>query len=215
MDNSITKEDKTKSKKPILRWILTVCFGVLMFVCIPSFASILYALVTFAVCPAKKVRAIWDKTIPKSKLRTMLVIVAAFIALLISPADETITEPVDGNIAVVESSVEQEIEFCSKEIEDDVEDVILETVESVDAEAEVPSMPELTPKPTLEPTPEPTTTLEAVVSTTYVLNTNTKKFHYESCRSVKQIKDKNKSYYTGSREECINMGYDPCGNCHP
>ena len=77
MENPVNIEDKTKSKKPILRWILTVCFGVLMLVFIPSFASILYALVAFAICPAKKVRAIWDKTIPKSKLRTMMVIVAA------------------------------------------------------------------------------------------------------------------------------------------
>ena len=51
--------------------------------------------------------------------------------------------------------------------------------------------------------------------TDYVLNTNTKKFHYPSCRSVKQMSDKNKAYYNGTRDEVIAMGYDPCGNCHP
>ena len=50
---------------------------------------------------------------------------------------------------------------------------------------------------------------------TYVLNTNTKKFHDPNCRSVNQMKDKNKEYYTGSREELIERGYSPCGNCHP
>lgn len=50
---------------------------------------------------------------------------------------------------------------------------------------------------------------------TYVLNTNTKKFHDPSCPSVDQMNDKNKAYYTGSREEVIAMGYLPCGNCHP
>lgn len=51
--------------------------------------------------------------------------------------------------------------------------------------------------------------------TDYVLNTNTGKFHYPSCRSVKQMKDKNKAFYNGTRDEVIAKGYDPCGNCHP
>ena len=49
----------------------------------------------------------------------------------------------------------------------------------------------------------------------YILNKNTKKFHYPSCSSVDRMKESNKEYYTGSREELINRGYDPCGNCHP
>lgn len=53
------------------------------------------------------------------------------------------------------------------------------------------------------------------VGQTYVLNTNTMKFHDPSCRSVSQIQDKNKALYTGSRESIIEMGYRPCGNCHP
>jgi len=57
--------------------------------------------------------------------------------------------------------------------------------------------------------------IEAPAGTTYVLNKNTKKFHYESCKSAKKIKDKNRAYHTGTREECISMGYDPCGNCNP
>lgn len=50
---------------------------------------------------------------------------------------------------------------------------------------------------------------------TYVLNTNTKKFHYPSCSSVKQMKDKNKKEVTCSRDEVIKMGYDPCKRCDP
>ena len=49
----------------------------------------------------------------------------------------------------------------------------------------------------------------------YVLNTNTKKFHSPDCSSVKQMKDKNKSFFTGTREEVIAMGYAPCGRCNP
>ena len=49
----------------------------------------------------------------------------------------------------------------------------------------------------------------------YILNTNTKKFHYPSCASVRQMKEKNKQAYFGTREDIIGMGYDPCQNCSP
>ena len=49
----------------------------------------------------------------------------------------------------------------------------------------------------------------------YVLNTSTKKFHYPDCSSAKTIADKNKQTYTGTREELIDDGYSPCGNCDP
>ena len=80
---------------------------------------------------------------------------------------------------------------------------------------------ELTPKPTPEPTPAPTPeptpdpTPEPTVGITYILNTNTLKFHYPDCKSVKQMKESNKQEYTGSRDELISRGYSPCGNCHP
>lgn len=57
--------------------------------------------------------------------------------------------------------------------------------------------------------------LPVVSSTKYVLNTNTKKFHYPDCKSVKEIKDKNKKEVDFSREELISQGYKPCGNCNP
>lgn len=49
----------------------------------------------------------------------------------------------------------------------------------------------------------------------YVLNTNTMKFHYPTCQSVSDIKEKNRQYYHGLRDELINYGYKPCGNCKP
>lgn len=49
----------------------------------------------------------------------------------------------------------------------------------------------------------------------YVLNTNTKKFHYLSCSSVNQIKKKNRKDYHGTRDELISSGYEPCGKCNP
>lgn len=51
--------------------------------------------------------------------------------------------------------------------------------------------------------------------TTYVLNTNTKKFHRETCGSVSQIKEENFQKVQTSREELEQSGYSPCKNCNP
>ena len=50
---------------------------------------------------------------------------------------------------------------------------------------------------------------------TYVLNDNSKKFHRPECSSVKDIKDKNRIDFYGTREEAIEMGYVPCKACNP
>ena len=49
----------------------------------------------------------------------------------------------------------------------------------------------------------------------YILNTNTHKFHYPECSSVDSMKESNKEYFTGSRDEVIARGYDACGRCKP
>ncbi len=78
------------------------------------------------------------------------------------------------------------------------------------------------PKPTSKP--EPTSVPDrsqngedtgTQTGWTYVLNTNTKKFHYSDCSSAKQIKDSNRDIFTGSRDDLIDMGYSPCGRCDP
>ena len=53
------------------------------------------------------------------------------------------------------------------------------------------------------------------VTGTYILNTNTKKFHYPSCSSANRISESNKQSYTGSRAALINQGYSACANCDP
>lgn len=49
----------------------------------------------------------------------------------------------------------------------------------------------------------------------YVLNTNTKKFHVPSCSSVKQMADKNREDVKDTRKNILNRGYDPCKRCNP
>ena len=50
---------------------------------------------------------------------------------------------------------------------------------------------------------------------TYVLNTSTRKFHLPGCASVDDMKEENRADYTGSRQELIDQGYSPCGQCKP
>ena len=49
----------------------------------------------------------------------------------------------------------------------------------------------------------------------YVLNTNSKKFHYSWCDSVKDTSARNKEDFYGTRDELISEGYEPCGACNP
>lgn len=51
--------------------------------------------------------------------------------------------------------------------------------------------------------------------TTYILNTNTKKFHYPYCSSVEQMNEKNKKEFNGDRKDIILQGYSPCKRCNP
>ena len=46
----------------------------------------------------------------------------------------------------------------------------------------------------------------------YIGNRRSKKFHLTSCRTLP--KENNRTYFS-SREEAVNEGYAPCGNCNP
>lgn len=79
-----------------------------------------------------------------------------------------------------------------------------------------------------QPEPEPTQTAAPVSApvqpepaepdpptVTYIGNKNTGKFHYPSCHSVKQMKEKNKAYFYGDRSDVTGQGFQPCQNCNP
>ena len=60
-----------------------------------------------------------------------------------------------------------------------------------------------------------TTKTDKAAAHTYIINTNTGKFHEPSCRSVKRMNDSNKKEYIGSRDDLITQGYEPCKICNP
>lgn len=55
---------------------------------------------------------------------------------------------------------------------------------------------------------------EAPVST-YVLNTNTKRYHKPTCSSLASMKEENKKTVETTEEELLDMEYSPCGICKP
>ena len=52
-------------------------------------------------------------------------------------------------------------------------------------------------------------------NSTYILNTNSKKFHTEECSNGNRISEKNRSVYVGSKNELISQGYIPAECCNP
>lgn len=75
-----------------------------------------------------------------------------------------------------------------------------------------------TAQPTEQPTPQPTATpqpAEATQQADYIANRNSEIFHRPDCASVQQMKESNKLYFYGTREELLAQGYTPCKRCSP
>lgn len=134
--------------------------------------------------------------------------------------DESIEEETTEEIREV-TTEEIAVITTEEQISEDLAVVATEaTAEELTTEVTTEVTTEATTEATTEEitTEEPTTeevTTEAEKEYDYVLNKNTKKFHYPSCYSVDKMKEKNKLEFHGTREEVINKGYEPCKNCNP
>lgn len=123
----------------------------------------------------------------------------------IADADSVETEKISGSISLYPEDDKQEDEFSADE-------------DSVTAESQTNNMSatsestDISKEPTEESVEEPTA---VSAGTDYILNMNTKKFHYPDCSSVGQMAEKNKWAYTGNRDDVIAMGYVPCKRCNP
>lgn len=50
---------------------------------------------------------------------------------------------------------------------------------------------------------------------TYILNTSSHKIHKDTCPAAKKISAENRRKVTATREELIEQGYEPAGDCNP
>lgn len=75
---------------------------------------------------------------------------------------------------------------------------------------------ETTQAATAPTTAATTAATEPTVHTyTYVVNTQSKKFHRAGCASAKNIAPENREEITATRDEMIANGYTRCGSCTP
>lgn len=126
------------------------------------------------------------------------------------PTEAALSRLRDADIKVYRTDLQGDI-ICTS----DGSNVSFSVEKNADADTLAPQAPAVVPVP--EPTPSPSDSPTDVGSSrvTYILNTNTHKFHYPSCPSVNQMKESNKAEFYGSRDEAISQGYDPCGRCKP
>ena len=94
--------------------------------------------------------------------------------------------------------------------------VVEEVVESdITRQQEESATEEQVADPNPESASEPESEPEAEPVVTYVGNANSHKFHAPWCSSVNDMKDRNKVFFYGDRQEVIDAGYEPCKRCKP
>ena len=209
--------------------------------CLPvyglAFGSVILSLVGLLSLPISPIRNIWDKTpLHNGLVKGLIFAVLFIIGVSILPNNTVEDNNNTTELSMVESyeddttksittemTTEATTETTTTEIittEATTETTTTEVV-TTDTTTEATTTEVATTEATTEATTtevvttEPTTTEVTTTETTYVLNMNTGKFHYPSCSSVDDMKESNKTYHTGSRDEVIGMGYSPCGRCNP
>lgn len=127
-----------------------------------------------------------------------------------------IVEPEEPDVVPVdEIPIESEptTEDASVETQTPVDDTPIESQPTVEENPEL--VPPIEETPIVEEPVYEEPVAEEPIGTDYVLNTNSKKFHYTWCDSVDQMSEKNKAFHTGTRDEVVAMGYKACKNCNP
>lgn len=126
------------------------------------------------------------------------------------PTDDTLSRLRDADVTVYRTDLNGDIYLIS-----DGQTVSITTDKSASKDDILtPGGIVATPPPATQK-PETVQNTAPSAGTDYIVNINTGKFHYPSCSSVKKMKESNKMYYTGTRDELVSKGYSPCGNCHP
>ena len=128
------------------------------------------------------------------------------------PNIDTLQKLLDSDIELYRTDLQGNIIVISdgKNIEFNVESYDIS--ESIKLASENIKQEETTVVTTKE---ETNTTAEETKGVDYILNNNTDKFHHTWCSNVNRMKESNKTYFTGKRDDVINQGYDPCKNCNP
>ena len=201
----------------IVLWIVCALCLLFALVFMPSVSSVLFLLVALIAAPLPFLK----NTLSRLKLSGVKSVIFAVLLFL----GGLFTAPVDS--ANVNSAAPVVLETLAP-AEESTEALVrtlpalAETPAPTPTPSSVPTpsptpKPTATPRPTPTPSPVPTATPAPTPKPeqTYVLNTNTGKFHKPYCSSVSDIAAYNKQEYVGTRDDLIANGYSPCGRCHP
>lgn len=208
-------QPKEKKKHRVLFWIATVVLGLIAVAYLPSVAGFLALIVVALIIPVEK----WQQVIGKYLTENLKIIIATVLTILIfitAPTTQGAEEPVkvpNPTITTVATTGVEKEDSEGEETTAVVESttptesvaVTSEPVQETDGQTE-PYESATLPVETTEPT---------VPGQDYVLNKSSKIFHSPWCSSVGDMKDKNRRDYHGTRDDVIEMGYKPCGRCHP
>lgn len=205
-----------KTIKTILLWCVTAFFALSALAFFPSLSCIFLLVTALLFAPIKKIKALIHKLLPRKWLR--IVVAAVLIVACIATVPTSKTEE-EQPAQVSDQTASQVVEEAAQEEVAPEETPVEDTQEEATQEEETTpvSTPETTPEPEPEQKPEaePVVKQESEPGIEYVLNTSSRKFHYPTCGSVDTMKEQNKGYHTGTRDELIAQGYKPCGNCEP
>ena len=126
------------------------------------------------------------------------------------PDDNALSRLRDADVDVYRTDLQGDIVITT-----DGTDLSIRTEKSASREELLTAGQIVQTKPTSAPVVSGSTGGNSAGGTDYVANKNTGKFHYPDCSSVKQMKESNKLYFNGTRDELIRKGYDPCKKCNP
>ena len=192
----------------ILRWVLSLVFAVFAIINGWHIVSLLLLVAAVLVMPIRAPEVLLSKIKPTTALIIVLAIV--LIGLVIEPViyDKYVSPPDssdvhnsgtggqnDNNSSGGGQTAGGSSGSSNKEENNDTTDKTDNKDESSDSDSKEESNPDK--------------------EGTYVLNINSKKFHYPDCYQVDRMDDVNKEEFTGSRAELIADGYTPCGICKP
>lgn len=175
----------------------------------------------------------------KLAMLSMLVIMGSFISacdlsdtVLNSENEPSMTEPIQTTIS--STKLLQETTTATTETEKLTTTIVHTTTEFSETEVTQTEVEETTAVTSTSATTTFTvvltekvaeTTTETIIEATeaptteaqhdYVLNTNTMKFHKPGCYVINKIKPENYAECTATRNEVLNMGYEPCAKCYP
>lgn len=191
-----------------LKWLLFIFVLSGAFVYFKSFSGFLFILASIIALPFLGLEKYFEKAFPIEGLREVVLVGVLVIAIFFAPEldfdkneELPYTPTVSEQLVALHSAQDTVVDDTTAGTESEFESESAQTTFETESVAETDVLV--------------TDHCIENAEITYVLNKNSKKFHEIDCSSVKTIKDKNREDFTGTRDEALSLGYEPCGRCKP